>query len=144
MASVYKCDRCGEIYTEKTNYCEARLYNKDLCPECQRQIQMWFDGEVTFIRKFTPRMYAKLSKVAEPLIPDACKDKKKTMNPGEIAKYCLSDVSVTMHSLRYIVNEAIDNTLKWAWTTSVDEMDRVMKERGLEVGDDDDNDEECF
>lgn len=76
--------------------------------------------------------FAKLSKIAESLVPEACKDEKKAMNPGEIANYCLSGTTITMHSLRYIVNEAIDNTLKWVWTTSVDEMKRVMRERGIE------------
>ena len=42
MANAYKCDRCGEVYPEKTYYCEARLYNKDLCPRCQSQLDAWF------------------------------------------------------------------------------------------------------
>ena len=56
MAKAYECDRCKKLFTEKgpktkriyVSYsinCGGCVY--DLCPECQKQLDDWWDCKVT-------------------------------------------------------------------------------------------------
>lgn len=131
MSNALKCDRCGKFFEEEPEkehdiYIKRledhRYFGKDLCSDCQRQLQMWFDEDVTFIRKLTPKTYAKLFGRKNP----------ETVTPESIVKEAEAELLYSGRRINDIVNNVMDKALKWAWTTSVDEMDRVMRERGLE------------
>ena len=52
MAKAYKCDRCKKLFEEKVSR-ENRIFisysmncggcTYDLCPECQKQLDDWWD-----------------------------------------------------------------------------------------------------
>ncbi len=65
MSKAYKCDRCGKLYEAKERTLEFKehvvlkphsinyevanpgtylCYVADLCPECQKQFEMWMKG----------------------------------------------------------------------------------------------------
>lgn len=131
MSNALKCDRCGKFYEEEPEndrdiYIKRlenhHYFGKDLCSDCQRQLQMWFDRDVTYIVKVTPKTYAKLFGGENP----------ETVTPESIVKEAEAELLYSGRRINTIVNEVIDKALKWARTTSVDEIDRVMRERGLE------------
>ena len=50
MASAKECDRCGELYKEKTIFSEyiaeyknLIFYQYDLCPKCLSSFREWFN-----------------------------------------------------------------------------------------------------
>ena len=50
MASAKECDRCGELYKEKTIFSDYIAEHKnlifhqyDLCPKCFSSFREWFD-----------------------------------------------------------------------------------------------------
>lgn len=54
MSNAYKCDRCGRLFHFKgisfnyvlTKYLIARddYYEYDLCPQCQAELERWFNN----------------------------------------------------------------------------------------------------
>lgn len=60
MALAKQCDRCGQLY-QQTITPDIRI-NKyvhpygdswiDLCPDCQKQLEMWLKGECTVVVSF--------------------------------------------------------------------------------------------
>lgn len=57
MARAYQCDRCGGFFTKRfvgclydivTKNCEC---HKDLCPECNKQLDEWYANKAEFVPK---------------------------------------------------------------------------------------------
>ena len=60
MALAKQCDRCGALYQQTvTPDIRINQYHHaygdswiDLCPDCQKQLEMWLKGECTVVVSF--------------------------------------------------------------------------------------------
>ena len=54
MSNAYKCDRCGKLFSfrefsldcilTKYNVARDNYYAYDLCPQCQTELERWFNN----------------------------------------------------------------------------------------------------